>query len=110
MSESLYQQLKLSILDVVPLGKDAAHIYVGFVVLFAVIVFRPRLRHSYWAVLPGVLVAIGLEIIDLRDDYLSLGAPRWWASLKDVVNTNLLPLVTVHVFRWSGRRGENRDT
>lgn len=92
--QSNYQVFKLGWLAVLPLTKDAIHIYIGFLCfLVALILFRRRLT-SFWALLPGVLVSLLLEYFDLRD-----GA-GWLASVKDVVNTNLIPLVLVLLARW----------
>jgi hypothetical protein len=94
-----YQLLKLRVLDVIPITKDAAHIYVGMAfLLLALLVFRAPLR-SFWALLPGLLAALAMEVFDLRDDRASVGHFRWSASFKDVVNTNLLPFVLVTLAR-----------
>lgn len=94
-----YQLLKLRVLDVIPITKDAAHIYVGMgCLLFALLVFRAPLR-SYRALIPGLVAALAMEVLDLRDDRASLGHFRWGASFKDVVNTNLLPFALVTVAR-----------
>jgi hypothetical protein len=96
---SAYQLLKLKVLSVVPLAKDAAHIYIGFACfLLAVIVLRIR-PASFKAVLPGLIVSVLMEVPDLRDGLASTGQWRWAASLKDVVNTNLIPIALVALFR-----------
>ena len=96
---SKYQLFKLRVLDVIPVSKDAAHVYVGMgCLLLALLIFRAPLR-SYWALLPGLIAALTMEVFDLRDDLVSVGHFRWAASMKDVVNTNLLPLVLVTVAR-----------
>lgn len=96
---SKYQLFKLRVLDVIPVSKDAAHVYVGIgCLLLALLIFRLPLR-SYRALLPGLIAALVMEVFDLRDDLVSVGYFRWGASLKDVVNTNLLPLVLVTVAR-----------
>lgn len=96
---SKYQLFKLRVLDVIPVSKDAAHIYVGMAcLLLALLIFRAPLR-SYWALLPGLIAAVTMEVFDLRDDLVSVGHFRWLASLKDMVNTNLLPLVLVTMAR-----------
>jgi hypothetical protein len=90
---SSYQLFKLWWLAVLPLTKDAIHIYIGFVLLLiALIVFRRRLS-SYQALIPGLLVSLVMEVFDLRDGY-SLGA-----SVHDIINTNLLPFVLVTLAR-----------
>ncbi len=91
--KSNYQLLKLWLLAAVPLTKDAIHIYIGFLcLLVALIVFRRRLT-SYWALVPGLLVSVTMEIFDLRDGY------GWTASVKDLINTNLMPFVLVTLAR-----------
>jgi hypothetical protein len=91
--KSNYQLLKLWILAVLPLTKDAIHVYIGFLCLLtALIVFRRRLT-SYWALVPGLLVSILMEIFDLRDGY------GWAASVHDLINTNLMPFVLVTLAR-----------
>jgi hypothetical protein len=88
-----YQLLKLWLLDILPLTKDAIHVYIGFLcLLVALAVLRRRLT-SYWALVPGLLVSVTMEIIDLRDGY------GWAASVKDLINTNLMPFVLVTLAR-----------
>jgi hypothetical protein len=96
---SAYQLLKLKVLHVVPLAKDAVHIYIGFACfVLAVIVLRIR-PTSFKAVLPGLVVSLAMEISDMRDELVYNGHVLWAASLKDVVNTNLIPSVLVLLFR-----------
>ncbi len=96
---SQYQLFKLRILELVPVSKDAAHVYIGMTcLLFALLLLRIPLR-SYRALLPAIVVALAMEVFDLRDDLTSVGHPRWGASLHDIVNTNLLPLVLVTIAR-----------
>lgn len=88
-----YQIFKLWVLAVIPLTKDAIHIYIGFLCLLtALIVFRRRLS-SYQALIPGLLISLAMEIFDLRDGY------GWSASVHDLVNTNLMPFVVVTLAR-----------
>ena len=90
---STYQLFKLWWLAVLPLTKDAIHIYIGFIgLLIGLIVFRRRLS-SYQSLIPGLLVSLTMEFFDLRDGY-SVGA-----SVHDIINTNLLPFVLVTLAR-----------
>jgi hypothetical protein len=99
VATSAYQLLKLKVLHVVPLSKDAVHIYIGFACfVLAVMVLRIR-PTSLKAVLPGLLVAFAMEILDVRDELVYDGHVLWAASLKDVVNTNLIPLALTLLFR-----------
>lgn len=94
-----YQLFKLRVLGLIPVSKDAAHIYVGMAcLLLALLVFRVPLR-SGRALIPVLIGALAMEVFDLRDDRASVGHFRWNASLRDVVNTMLLPLVLVTIAR-----------
>ncbi len=91
--KSTYQLFKLWWLAVLPLTKDAIHLYIGFLcLLVALVAFRRRLS-SYQALIPGFLLSLALEAFDLRDGY-SVGA-----SVHDIINTNLLPFVLVTLAR-----------
>jgi len=103
---SEYQLLKLKILSLVPLAKDAVHIYIGFACfLLAVIVLRIR-PGSFKAVLPSLIVSLLMEVPDLRDNLADTGRWLWGASAKDVVNTNAIPLLLVVLFRTGLLRGD----
>jgi hypothetical protein len=92
--KSDYQVFKLWWTTVLPLTKDAIHVYIGFLCLvFALVVLRRRLT-SFWALAPGVLLSLVMEYFDLRDGF------RWIESVKDLVNTNLIPLMLVLLARW----------
>ena len=91
---SNYQLFKLGLLAVLPLAKDAIHVYIGFLcLLVALILFRRKLS-SFTALIPGLLFACALEVLDLRDGF------AWQESVKDIVNTNLMPFVLVLLARW----------
>lgn len=92
--KSDYQLFKLWWVSVLPLTKDAIHIYIGFLcLLLALILFRRKLS-SFTALIPGLLVAMAMEAMDLRDGY-GIGE-----SVKDIVNTNLMPFLLVLLTRW----------
>jgi hypothetical protein len=94
-----YQLLKLRLLHMVPVSKDAAHIYIGMACLvLALLVLRVPLR-SYRALVPGLIATVVMEAFDLRDNMADFGHRRWWASLHDAVNTNLIPAVLVTIAR-----------
>jgi hypothetical protein len=92
--KSDYQLFKLWWVSVLPLTKDAIHIYVGFLCLLGSLIVWRRKLTSFWALLPGFLLSLVMEYFDLRDGF------GWAASLHDVVNTNLMPLVLVLLARW----------
>ena len=92
--KSDYQVFKLWWVSVLPLTKDAIHVYIGFLcLLLALILFRRKLS-SFTALIPGLVVSVAMEILDLRDGF------GWAASLKDLVNTNLIPFLLVLLTRW----------
>jgi hypothetical protein len=89
-----YQMFKLWWLAVLPLAKDAIHIYIGFLcLLVSLIVLRLKLS-TFRVLILGLLVSIAMEVLDLRDGY-SLRE-----SARDVANTNLIPFVLVLLTRW----------
>jgi hypothetical protein len=92
--KSNYQIFKLWWVSVLPLAKDAIHVYIGFLCLFLALVLFRRKLGSFTALIPGLVVAIAMEVLDLRDGY-GLGE-----SIKDIVNTNLLPFLLVLLARW----------
>jgi hypothetical protein len=92
--QSNYQIFKLGWLAVLPLTKDAIHIYIGFLCLLVALILFRRSLSSYTALIPGLVVSLAMEVFDLRDGY------DWLASLKDVINTNLMPFVLVLLARW----------
>ena len=97
---SLFQEYKLQIVQLFHLAKDAIHIYIGFACfMLAVALFR-RSPRTVQALIPGLILSLMLEVMDLRDDLLSSGHLRWSASLKDIVNTSLIPVVLFMAARW----------
>ncbi|WP_077531058.1 hypothetical protein [Vreelandella utahensis] len=87
MEPSLYQEAKLVLVSTLGLSKDALHVHAGLIVFFSTAVL---LRKPLCAIAPLALVmvaAIAAELLDMRDDILSLGYWRWAASIGDIVNT-----------------------
>lgn len=98
---SLVQALKLDIVGITGLSKDALHIYVGLGVwLLAAALFRRSITtlRPWLAVL---VVAMGIEAFDAFDDWVQLGRWRWKASLHDVVNTLFWPTVLALLARFT---------
>ncbi len=93
MDTSFYQSFKLSIISIVDLSKDAIHIHVGLIVFFLVVFLWKKGRFEIVCVLPVLMIACLMEAFDLRDDLNSLGYMRWSASVHDIVNTALWPVV-----------------
>ena len=97
-STSAYQRAKIILLSMVDLSKDAVHIYIGFGCLVAtLILMRGRVRWK--ALLPGLVVSLAMEAVDLRDNWRDERRLRWAASAHDVVNTNAIPVMLVALLR-----------
>jgi hypothetical protein len=96
---STYQRIKLVVLSLLPLTKDAVHVYLGCACLLAAAAVLRWPLSSFRVLLPGLVLSLAMEAVDLRDglreDRLNLAA-----SVHDLINTNLLPLAIV----WLARR------
>ncbi|MDX1734864.1 MAG: hypothetical protein R3228_10870 [Halioglobus sp.] len=82
-----------------PLSKDAVHIYVGMTVFLLAVILWQRGRVVAACLVPVFLAAIAMEALDLFDDWRFLGTLRWDASAHDIVNTTFWPLVIVLLTR-----------
>jgi len=95
MATSDYQHLKLQIVDLIGLSKDAIHIYIGLSLLLFTVIFWGKGRVTLTCLIPVFIAALGMEVMDLYDDYYSVGFFRWFNSFHDVVNTSLWPTIIV---------------
>jgi hypothetical protein len=101
METTTFQSLKLAILAITHLSRDALHVYVGMTVfLLAALVFRRPLR-SWLPLLAVFVVAALVEAVDLRDDLATRGRLRWIASTHDLINTMFWPAVLMFLARWT---------
>ena len=101
METSAVQSLKLAIVELTGLSKDALHVYVGLAIFLAVAAISRKPLRSIVPWLAVLVVAIAGEVVDMIDDLSNLGHWRWDASLRDVLNTLFWPTVL-----WLlGRRG-----
>ncbi len=101
METSAFQSFKLAVVSATGLSKDALHIYVGLA-LFFVVVLSSRKPVRAWLPWCSVLAAAVLgELLDARDDIVSFGRWRWWASAHDVANTLFWPTVLVILSRYT---------
>jgi hypothetical protein len=90
---SLVQSLKVDIIAVTHLSKDALHVYLGLIVwLLAAALWRKSIATLRpWLVV--FLVALGVECFDVLDAWRSFGQWRVRASVHDVINTMFWPTV-----------------
>jgi hypothetical protein len=96
-----YQSSKLWLQDLVGLGKDALHIYVGLIVLLlTAALLRVPLRD--WRPIGAVLlIAVAGEIWDLVEWTGRGNAARWANHWHDLWNTMFWPLVLFALARWT---------
>ena len=92
---SAYQLAKIHIMNLVPLSKDAVHIYIGLTVFFAAVVLWKKRRIQPACLIPVLAIAFGMESFDLFDDLRSFGHLRLGASIHDIINTIFWPVVVV---------------
>ncbi|WP_298213587.1 hypothetical protein [Acidovorax sp.] len=102
METSTVQAAKLAIVAATGLSKDALHVYVGLTVFLIVAAISKKSVSSWRPWLAVLLVATFGELVDMRDDLLSLGYWRWSASLRDIVNTAFWPTVLLVLARATG--------
>ena len=92
---SEYQLLKRQILEVLPLSKDAIHIYIG-VACLGLSIFVLRMAPGAWrALVLGFAASLVMEALDLRDNVHYPTTVRIVESARDLINTNLSPFLFV---------------
>lgn len=101
MEPTHFQAIKAAILGFTELGRDALHVYAGLATLFlSALILRKSLRSGLpWLFVLGVAVAA--ELLDLYDDSVTTGQPRWGASAHDILNTLFWPTAILLLARWS---------
>ena len=87
-------------MNALPLSKDAVHIYVGMLVFLCAVVVWKKGHIQPVCLLPVIVIAFGMEAFDLLDDWHSFGYLRWGASIHDIANTSLWPLVIVTLVKF----------
>src|SRR5262245_43747383 len=90
---SSYQLLKIYLVDAFRLSRDGFHIFIGiFVLLLSSLIMKRKLSDAR-VLIPPLLFAVFLEILDTRDA-LAYGFPvDAGDSLKDIFYTMFAPVV-----------------
>lgn len=91
----MYQEFKLTILEITDLSRDAIHIYVGLAVFFTAVALFRRGKIDAAALVPVVVVATLMEIADLYGNYRTMDAMYWGSSVHDILNTLFWPVIIV---------------
>jgi len=82
------------------------HIYIGLsVFLLWVVLFKKKID-SFKSIIPVAVVAALLEIPDLHADYITFGHCRFFASLHDIINMCLWPLILILAFKYLIKKGD----
>jgi len=69
--------------------------HIGLAVFFCVVIIWNKGRIELSCLLPVIGIALAMEALDFFDDYAALGYFRWLASLHDIINTCLWPIIIV---------------
>ena len=98
-----FTAFKMNVVDTTGLAKDALHIYVGVgVYLLCLVALRPIIKsqgiRSFIALIVVTCIALLGEYLDNRDTIESLGLAslsrdQILASIRDLINTCMLPYV-----------------
>ncbi len=93
---STYQAFKLWIDGYVPFGRNEIHVMLGAALLIlARLVWRDWRRAAWIAFGVSLVLGIGMEMLDRRDDIALYGAWRVWASVGDVIRTIGVPALAL---------------
>jgi hypothetical protein len=101
MEVTSFQTIKLIVISVTGLSRDALHIYTGLITMFlAALILRRPLR-SIVPLIMVVLVAMLGETVDMYDDIAFRGYWRLNASLHDFLNTLFWPVLIFLLARYT---------
>lgn len=101
MEVTAFQTIKLIILSITGLSRDALHIYTGLITMFGAALV---LRKPLWSTIPWLVViwvGVVVESIDMYDDIALRGYWKWGASLHDFLNTLFWPTVILLLARYT---------
>jgi len=106
-----FTAFKMNVVETTGLAKDALHIYVGVgVYLLCLVALRPIIKsqgiRSFIALIIVTCIALLGEYLDNRDTIESLGLTslsrdQILASIRDLINTCMLPYVLFALNKWT---------
>lgn len=106
-----FTAFKINVIEVSGLAKDALHIYVGVgIYLLCLLVLRPIIKNqsirSFMALVVVTGIALLGEYLDNRNTIEASGMAglsheQLVASLRDLINTCLLPYVLYALNKWT---------
>ena len=99
MDHSTIQTIKLFLVSLTGLSKDALHVHVGLGTMFgAAMLFRREFR-SYVPWVAVLVAAVCGELLDMYGDLYSPGYWQWKMSIHDIDNTLFWPTVLMLLAR-----------
>ena len=101
MEVTAFQTIKLLIISITGLSRDALHIYTGLITMFTAALI---LRRPLWTIVPLVMVLLVCvlgETIDMYDDIAFRGYWKWGSSLHDFLNTLFWPTIIFLLARYT---------
>ncbi|HXH31790.1 MAG TPA: hypothetical protein VNJ01_13335 [Bacteriovoracaceae bacterium] len=104
MNRSFYQSLKPIVMDILGLSKDAIHIYIGTVAFLITFLLFKKKSPCFILLVPGILISIFLEGLDLWDDYRFSVRSDISSNIHDILNTNLIAVMVLTVLRMAGNQ------
>ena len=97
----MYQEFKLRVIEITGLSKDAIHIYIGLFVFFSFVAVFRKGKIEPIALIPVLLIAVSMEIVDLYGNYRTMDSMYWGNSVHDLVNTVLWPVIIVFLVKFN---------
>jgi hypothetical protein len=110
MEVTSFQTIKLIILSVTGLSRDALHIYTGLIVMFGTALMLRRPLRSLVPLIMVILVCMLAETVDMYDDIAFRGYWRWNASLHDFLNSLFWPTMIFLLARYTAIFDPRRNT
>ncbi|WP_299679624.1 hypothetical protein [uncultured Roseobacter sp.] len=101
---STYQAFKLWFGALVPVSRTVLHVVLGGVLLVAAALVRPRRLAPPRAFAAALLLGLGMEALDRRDNLVNLGLWRVGESVMDIARTVALPCAAMVLMRVWGAR------
>lgn len=101
MEVTSFQTIKLIILSVTGLSRDALHIYTGLIAMFGAALILRRPLRTVVPLVMVLLVSMLAETVDMYDDIAFRGYWRWNASLHDFLNTLFWPTLIFLMARYT---------
>jgi len=85
--------MKPVLVELLGLSKDAIHMHVGFASFVLVILITKKSASSFRVLIPGFILSLFMEFMDMRDEHYLGRNPNIVATIHDLINTNFIPVI-----------------